>query len=237
MKRALLISFSAHLLLLVIPLKYNKSFSENIDKEIMVEIEVEKNRQMVQLPPKRLAKNKNCVRRKIPTLEPKLKEIKEELEEMSIPQVPEEEPNLYSSEPISSEFDKSTHLPRRPVGVGENSYSIEFPTDKINLESERLAKEELLSYQEIIKKKIESAKRYPRKARRKRIEGIVYLKFVILSNGSLKEVKIKRSSGSSILDEEAVSTINRASPFSPLPGGLKKESLTLELSLLFRLKK
>ncbi len=61
MKRALLISFSAHLLLLVIPLKYNKSFSENIDKEIMVEIEVEKNRQMVQLPPKRLAKNKNCV--------------------------------------------------------------------------------------------------------------------------------------------------------------------------------
>ena len=224
MKNIFLISFSAHFLLLAIPLRYNKSFSENIDKEIMVEIEVEENRQTVQLPPKRLAKKKN----KMPALEPKPKETKEELEE---------EPNLYPPEPISSESDKSMHLPRRPAGVGENSYSIEFPTDKINLESERLAKEELLSYQEIIKKKIESAKRYPRKARRKRIEGIVYLKFIILSNGSLKEVKIKRSSGSSILDEEAVSTINRASPFSPLPGGLKKESLTLELSLLFRLKK
>jgi periplasmic protein TonB len=64
---------------------------------------------------------------------------------------------------------------------------------------------------------------YPETAREKELEGSLLLSFVIQENGSVTEVKIVKSSGHSILDEDAVATIYKSTPFPkpPFPAQLK----------------
>jgi len=64
---------------------------------------------------------------------------------------------------------------------------------------------------------------YPEPAREKELEGSLLLSFVIQENGSVTEVKVVKSSGHSILDEDAVATIYKSTPFPrpPFPAQLK----------------
>ena len=96
-------------------------------------------------------------------------------------------------------------------------------------------KEAMLRYQDMVKQKIESCRRYPNWAKKQGIEGIVYLAFVVLPTGVIKDIKIVQSSGFGILDKEAVSTVKRANPFPPIPGEMKVSSLSMEVSILFTL--
>lgn len=64
-----------------------------------------------------------------------------------------------------------------------------------------------------IRAKIERAKRYPAVARRMNIEGVSHVRFAIDADGRPQGLALKKSSGSSILDDEALSTIRRAAPF------------------------
>jgi protein TonB len=95
--------------------------------------------------------------------------------------------------------------------------------------------EAMLRYQDIVKQRIEEARRYPPWAKRRGIEGKVHLSFVVLGNGTTKDIKIIHSSNSKILDEEAVATVQRANPFPPLPQEIEALSLQMEVSLLYLL--
>ncbi|GEM_PF-4054873 len=79
-----------------------------------------------------------------------------------------------------------------------------------------------------IRNKIEQAKKYPPLARLRKIEGVVHVSFVIMPNGNLSEVKLLQSSGSPILDEEALATLRRAEPFPYYPK-------SIQISLRFNL--
>ena len=68
-----------------------------------------------------------------------------------------------------------------------------------------------------IRSAIERAKRYPLRARAMKIQGTTHLQFLIQDDGTVQNLKILQSSGSPILDEEAVLTIQRASPFPTYP--------------------
>lgn len=57
---------------------------------------------------------------------------------------------------------------------------------------------------------------YPSMARKLGVEGRVVLAFVILPNGTVEDVRVTLSSGSSILDSSALDAVRRASPF-PMP--------------------
>ncbi len=59
--------------------------------------------------------------------------------------------------------------------------------------------------------------RYPYRARKLSIEGDVIISFVVCLDGSVKDVKIKKSSGFSILDNNARKAVRKASPFPPPP--------------------
>jgi len=97
-------------------------------------------------------------------------------------------------------------------------------------------KEAMLRYQDMIKQKIESCRRYPNWAKKQGFEGTVHLAFVVLSSGVTKDIKIVQSSGFSILDNEAVSTVKRANPFPPIPEEMKVSSLPMEVSIVFTLR-
>jgi len=80
-----------------------------------------------------------------------------------------------------------------------------------------------------IRQKILQAKRYPPMARSQGIEGVCGLSFEIEPDGHVERIQLTQSSGHSILDNEAVATVKRASPFPFYPGAIR-------FSLKFNLK-
>ena len=95
--------------------------------------------------------------------------------------------------------------------------------------------EAMLRYQDMVKQRIEETRRYPLWAKRQGIEGVSYLIFTLLSDGAVQDIRIVRTSGFDILDEEAVSTVKRASPFKRIPEKFNCSSLAMEVALVFRL--
>jgi len=68
-----------------------------------------------------------------------------------------------------------------------------------------------------IRARIEAEKRYPRWARRARVEGRTTIAFRLGPDGALLEVEVRESSGSDALDRAAVSAVERAAPYPPYP--------------------
>ncbi len=96
--------------------------------------------------------------------------------------------------------------------------------------------EATLRYQDMVKQRIESYRRYPDWAKKQGSEGIVYLTFIVLSNGVAKDINIIHTSCFDILNNEAVSTIKRANPFAPIPKNLNCSCLKIEVAVVFKLK-
>lgn len=95
--------------------------------------------------------------------------------------------------------------------------------------------DELLRYQSALKKLINAHKIYPRIARKKEIEGVVTIGFLISKNGQLKDIKLIVSSNYKILDRAAIKTITDANPFLPIPESINKTELRLVLTISFAL--
>ena len=64
---------------------------------------------------------------------------------------------------------------------------------------------------------IERFRRYPSQARKAGEEGVVRVHFVMNRSGEVLEAWIELSSGSALLDEEAVAAVRRAQPLPTPP--------------------
>jgi protein TonB len=64
---------------------------------------------------------------------------------------------------------------------------------------------------------------YPNRAREKGLSGSLLLDVAIRSDGSVKEIIIRRSSGHDLLDSGAVKIVRLAAPFAPFPDQIKGE--------------
>lgn len=117
--------------------------------------------------------------------------------------------------------------------IKETSYSEPF---KPRLKVDQPAQEEMLRYQDMVKQRIEERRIYPAWARKQGLEGTVLVSFIILANGEVKEIILIRSSSSSVLDQEAVNTIKKASPFMPPPKGIGADFIQMDVSLVFKLR-
>lgn len=93
----------------------------------------------------------------------------------------------------------------------------------------------MLRYQDIVRQRIEERRKYPPRAKKQEIEGIVYLRFAILSDGQTDKIKIAKSSGYKILDQSAVSTVKKANPFPALPEEIKARYIQMEVILAYTL--
>lgn len=82
-----------------------------------------------------------------------------------------------------------------------------------------------------IRRCIEQAKFYPREARRRLISGSVTLSFCIDVDGSVKDTRIIKSSGFSILDRTAKEIILKANPFPKPPEGERYVQVTIVFTL------
>ncbi|HBO84226.1 MAG TPA: hypothetical protein DD641_04490 [Deltaproteobacteria bacterium] len=84
-----------------------------------------------------------------------------------------------------------------------------------------------ISYLTGIKRKIELVWNYPDAAARAGQQGILELSFTIRKDGTLEEVKLVKSSGYPMLDDEAISAVKLAAPYNPFPKGFTLEKLTI----------
>jgi len=58
---------------------------------------------------------------------------------------------------------------------------------------------------------------YPADAQEQGLEGIVYVQFEVKSDGTVGAISVTASSGSDILDRDAIATVQRSSPFPQPP--------------------
>ncbi|WKZ32032.1 MAG: TonB family protein [Thermodesulfobacteriota bacterium] len=83
---------------------------------------------------------------------------------------------------------------------------------------------------------LERNKRYPRDARLRRQEGVVYLRFVMNRRGDVVSLDIERSSGISSLDHESMALLRRSEPLPALPMEIASEQLELVVPIFFSLR-
>ncbi|HEF8772882.1 energy transducer TonB [Providencia manganoxydans] len=72
-------------------------------------------------------------------------------------------------------------------------------------------------WQSEVHQRLAKAKRYPRAALRFRSTGVSQVKITVDSQGEVVSASLINSSGTKILDKEAIATINRAAPFPAPP--------------------
>ncbi|MCG8616017.1 MAG: energy transducer TonB, partial [Desulfobacterales bacterium] len=90
-------------------------------------------------------------------------------------------------------------------------------------------------YFDMLNLRINSAKTYPSAARERRIEGRVTVQFTLLADGSIREVKIVKSSRNRRLDKAAVQAVEKAAPYPRPPVRYLKPPATLKINLSFEL--
>jgi protein TonB len=91
------------------------------------------------------------------------------------------------------------------------------------------------NYLEMVRLKIESHKKYPQQARLRNIEGRVTLRFVITTDGGVRDVEIVKNSRNRDLDAAAVAAVRASAPFSNPPQRFFNGDLPLELTIVFEL--
>ncbi|HEX7524450.1 MAG TPA: energy transducer TonB [Candidatus Deferrimicrobium sp.] len=84
-----------------------------------------------------------------------------------------------------------------------------------------------ISYFASIKRKIELVWQYPYEAAVAGIQGELTVDFVIARSGAVNSIELVRSSGSKILDDEAIRSIRKAAPFDPIPAAYKIPGLQI----------
>lgn len=91
----------------------------------------------------------------------------------------------------------------------------------------------LQRFADAVRRRVESKKRYPLAAQRAGISGEVSVRLTISRDGSLEGVLIAETSGYEILDKAAIGSVNRATPFPPIPEESGKDRIHLTIQLLF----
>ena len=96
-------------------------------------------------------------------------------------------------------------------------------------------KEELKLWGVSIKNEIYSNLRYPHLAIVKKIGGKVTIQLKVAKDGKLKKLKLLKSSGFAILDEEALRATGQASSFPSAPVSLNHSSYSFSLPIKFEI--
>jgi protein TonB len=91
-------------------------------------------------------------------------------------------------------------------------------------------------YRQAVTRAAAHFKRYPRVAIDNNWEGEVVVSVAIGADGRLASLRVKRSSGFEVLDQQALQMFDNASRFVPLPAELRGRACELELRAIYNLR-
>jgi TonB family protein len=92
-----------------------------------------------------------------------------------------------------------------------------------------------ISYFASIKRKIELIWQYPQEAAAAGLQGDLIVDFVIGRSGKLESVELLQGSGHKVLDDEALDSIRKASPYNPIPDAYKIPNLTIRAHFIYEM--
>lgn len=124
--------------------------------------------------------------------------------------------------------------PEPKQAVEENVKSVPKPPPPpcpCKVDEER--QKSMLRYQDSIKQKIQSNKKYPRWALRAKHQGSTSVIFSVLPSGAIKNLQLARPSGFKELDREALAAVQRSTPFSAFPEMLKEKEIRIKIDIVF----
>jgi len=71
---------------------------------------------------------------------------------------------------------------------------------------------------------------YPEAARKRKLSGSLILDVALNDDGSINQITVRRSSGYKVLDDAAIRIVELASPYSPFPYQIRKETDILHIT-------
>lgn len=78
-------------------------------------------------------------------------------------------------------------------------------------------------------------KDYPAHLKKRKVQGVVVVRFTINATGEILHKAIKKSSGNTELDQAALDVLDKANPLPPIPAEMKRTKLTLSLPVDYSL--
>jgi len=167
-----------------------------------------------------------------PLTEPKGKTVAGALEK---PYTPRKPLQYVLPPPIqSNRLMGNKQIPRIPLiedtGIAKWQDETETSSDSVPPSAERPVAVER-AYTDLVQRRIETVKQYPKRAQRRNEQGVVKIVFTIGNDGEVVSVNILTSSGSRLLDGAAIDAVKKASPFARPPNG----SMIIQLPIRFEL--
>jgi periplasmic protein TonB len=180
--------------------------------------------------------------RPVPEEQPKLEpaplvaqpEVALPIERPREPEPPKQKDAKDAQEPPVAPQQSAAPLTMAPPKVEPTEEPVR-PAPAPGQASERVKRAEA-SWQKALVSHLNRFKRYPDAARARGSQGSVLVEFTIDRSGNVVASRVLRHSGSSFLDEEAISVLQRASPLPSPPAEITGELFPLTLPIQFRIK-
>ncbi|MDX2479701.1 MAG: TonB family protein [Desulfuromusa sp.] len=150
------------------------------------------------------------------------------------PEIPKSLPPLLSPEQLRPDFstldkiargsqaDRNRSKERKDVEIGDTVW--------LNLQHNLL-----ISFFRRFHDQIELVWNYPNEAAMNGIEGTLQLEIIVNKKGELLDVDLMRTSGSDLLDFEAIQAVYRAAPYGPLTKHYPHDKLKIRANFSYRL--
>lgn len=107
----------------------------------------------------------------------------------------------------------------------------------INTQSSAIQAQASETWQSNLLAHIQRYKRYPRQARRRGQEAVIYVQVTITRDGQVVKHQLEKASQYKALNREVLNLITRAQPLPPPPKEIKGETLEILLPVVFSLRR
>ena len=150
-------------------------------------------------------------------------------------QAPQQDPGEASSKPRLNARQLLANLDQEVRNLSaELDYRTELYAERPRRKAISASTKEHLyaSYLAAWRRKIENIGNlnYPQEARRNKLYGSLVLHVAVRADGSVKSVRVVRSSGEPILDEAAINIVQLAAPFAPFPPAIREQVDILDIT-------
>lgn len=222
---SLLVSFLIHFFTIVFfSVEIGKASAKAEPKSMEVTYQIEKIAQARQVFPQNPKIDKSVIKEESSSTHPKAEDflsVKGKINDLSRLKTPFE---------TSPTFDKA---PMADLKSGEPTREIVVPS----LVVEKMTNPKYARYKDNIRQKIkEKAYQYIQNPAFQ--SGEVYLTFILLANGTLKQFKVidEKTRANEYLREISLKSIEESNPFPPFPADLNYPELTFSVPISFRIK-
>jgi len=143
-----------------------------------------------------------------------------------LPEPPPPTPRPLKSEP-------EPELAPTPEPEPEPRQEIVLPPSPVEPSLAPLDAAATAQYEQLLVAWLEKHKKYPRRAKRLRIEGEGMLRILIDRTGQTQRVTLEQHTGNRLLDQAALEMAQRADPFPPIPGNDPRRELEFIVPVAF----